>query len=74
MKVTKVTMDLYKRGEGVLNTFPDVKTEDEAKEFISNYCKEHSIKLVAREWCGDEHWNYLSDGTEIDYCIHRETE
>lgn len=62
-------MGLYKKGVGVLQTFPPVKSEREAKDFIKKYCEEHNVKVMCRERFYTEHWNYLSDGTEIDYCI-----
>ena len=64
-----VLIDLYKRGEGVIKKFPSVATETEAKQVIEKYCLENDVKVVGRERCGESHWNYLSDGTEIDYCI-----
>jgi len=63
-----ILMDLYQRGKGILETFPSVNTEKEAEEFISKYCEDHNVYVTARERCGDSHWNYLNDGTEIDYC------
>ena len=63
-----ILMDLYKRGIGIIEKFAPINNESEAKEFISNYCKEHNVSVVAIEKCGDARWNYLSDGSEIDYC------
>lgn len=64
-----ILMDLYQKGVGVIQKFPPVDSIKEADEFIESYCKEHNVHVTAREYCGDSHWNYLSDGTEIDYCI-----
>lgn len=71
-KVRKVVIDHYKRGMGVLQEFPNVNTETDAKAFIEKWCQENGHHIVAREWCGDSHWNYLEDGSEIDYTIHYE--
>ena len=63
-----VKIDLYKKGVGVIQKFPDVPTLKEAEDFIESYCQEHDIHVVAREHCDTAYWNYLSNGTEIDYC------
>ena len=63
-----ILIDLYQKGFGILKKFPSVNTEKEAKDFIESYCKNHNVHIVARERCGDAMWNYLSNGTEIDYC------
>lgn len=60
-------MDLYKKGVGVINTFPPVSTINEAEQTLQKYCQENNIHVVAKEKCGDSYWNYLSDGTEFDY-------
>ena len=64
-----IVMDLYKRGSGIIKKFPNVNTIEQAEQFINNYCSEYNVYIVAKEHCGDAHWNYLSDGTEIDYCF-----
>ncbi len=71
-KVRKVGIDLYKRGVGVIETFSPVNSESEAIAFIDKWCQENGHHIVAREYFGDEHWNYLEDGSEIDYAIHYE--
>ena len=64
-----IQIDLYKRGEGVLKTFPPLNSVFEAESFIKNYCKDNNVKVVSKEKCDTSYWNYLSDGTEIDYTI-----
>ena len=64
-----IKIELYKRGKGVLKTFPSLSDTFDAKAFIKNYCESNNIEVVAIEHCGDSYWNYLSDGTEIDYSI-----
>lgn len=64
-----ILIDLYKKGVGVIKTFPSVNSIKEAEDFVESYCKENNVTVTAREHCGETHWNYLSDGTEIDYCI-----
>ena len=61
-------IELYQRGKGTLAKFPSVSSLNEAKEFVEKYCHDNNIHVTARERCGDATWNYLSDGTEIDYC------
>ena len=63
-----VLIDLYQRGFGILEKFPPVETISEAENFVEKYCNDHNIHVTAREHCDDATWNYLSDGTEIDYC------
>ena len=63
-----ILIDLYKKGKGVIKTFNPVDTEKEAEDFIESYCKENNVTVTAREHFDGAHWNYLSDGTEIDYC------
>lgn len=62
-----ILMDLYKKGVGVINTFPPVATIDEAEQALQDYCKKNNVHVVAKEKCCDSYWNYLSDGTEFDY-------
>ena len=64
-----IKIELYKRGKGVLKTFPSLDSISEVKAFIENYCKDNNVKVVAKEKCGESYWNYLSDGSEIDYTI-----
>lgn len=64
-----IKIELYKRGKGVLKTFPSLSDSSEAKAFIKNYCESNNIEVVAIETCDNSYWNYLSDGTEIDYSI-----
>lgn len=63
-----ILMDIYKRGVGTIKKFQPVNTYSEAEQALENYCKENNVHVIARERCGDAHWNYLSDGTEFDYC------
>ena len=63
-----ILMDLYQKGKGVIKKFDAVETQQQAEDFVKSYCTEHNLHVVAREYCGNAHWNYLSDGTEIDYC------
>ena len=65
-----ILMDLYQRGIGIINKFPPVAPIEEAEEFLQSYCKEKGLKIIGREYCplDHAHWNYLSDGTELDYC------
>ena len=63
-----IKIELYKRGKGVLKTFPSLNISD-VKAFIKNYCESNNVEVVAIETCDNSYWNYLSDGTEIDYSI-----
>lgn len=63
-----ILVDVYKKGMGVIKKLPSVNTYAEADRALENYCRENNVQVVAKEKCGDAHWNYLSDGTEFDYC------
>ena len=63
-----ILIDLYKRGIGTIKKFPSVNNFSEAEQALEEYCKENNLTVIAREKCGDARWNYLSDGTEFDYC------
>lgn len=69
MKNNMILVDLYKKGEGILRKFPAVHSVKEAEDLIKNYIAEHNLTIVARETCFDATWTYLSDGTELDYCL-----
>lgn len=62
-----ILMDVYKRGTGVIKRFQPVNTISEAEQALEKYCQENNVQVIAKEKCGDSHWNYLSDGTEFDY-------
>jgi hypothetical protein len=64
-----ITMDVYKRGVGVIKKFPPVDTIQEAKQALEKYCQENNVQVIAKEKCGDSYWNYLSDGSEFDYTL-----
>lgn len=64
-----VLMDIYKRGVGVIKKFQPVNNFSEAKQALEQYCQQNNLSVIAKEKCGDAYWNYLSDGTEFDYCI-----
>ena len=64
-----IKIGLYKMGIGDLEKFPNVSSRSEARKVVTEYCAKHGLKLVGVEYCLDSCWNYLSDGTEIDWCI-----
>jgi hypothetical protein len=64
-----ITIDLYRRGFGVLERFPSVSSQAEARRFVREYCAKRGLRITSVEICMDSCWNYLSDGTEIDWCI-----
>ena len=61
-------MDIYQKGVGVIKKLSPVNTYSEAVQTLVKYCQDNNIQIVAKEKCGDAVWNYLSDGTEFDYC------
>lgn len=63
-----ITIDIYKKGTGVIKKIAPVHNYSEAEQALEKYCRENNVQVVAKEKCGDAHWNYLSDGTEFDYC------
>ena len=64
-----IIIDLYKKGEGIIRKFPPVSTISEAEQVLKKYCLDNNVQIIAKEKCGDSHWNYLSDGTEFDYSV-----
>ncbi len=63
-------MDVYSRKVGIIKKFPPVDTIQEAEQALEQYCQQNNLSVIAKEKCGDAYWNYLSDGTEFDYCIN----
>lgn len=62
-------MDVYKAGKGVIKKLPSCLTKAECEAKVEEYCQENNVQVIAREYCDTAHWNYLSDGTEIDFCL-----
>lgn len=61
--------DVYRKGVGVIQPLGPFSTEEEVLAAMDEWCKNHNVHVVAREKCGLARWNYLSDGTEFDYCL-----
>lgn len=67
-----VIMDHYKRGEGIIEKFPSFTTVKEARDFMNQWCEKNNHRIVAHEWNDTTVWNYLEDGSEIDYTIEED--
>lgn len=63
-----ILMDIYKKGVGTIKKLQPVETISEAEQALEKYCQDNNVRVIAKERCGDARWNYLSDGTEFDYC------
>ena len=69
---TVVYIDHYKRGQGVIQKFDNLSSRQEALDFIDKWCEENNHQIVAKENCDTTCWNYLEDGSEIDFTIEEE--
>jgi len=69
---TVVYIDHYKRGQGVIQKFDKLHSKKEAEEFVQKWCADNNHQIVAKEWCDTSYWNYLEDGSEIDFTIEEE--
>lgn len=69
---TTVYIDHYKRGQGVIETFDTLSSKEEAEKFVKEWCEKNNHRIVAKEYCGNDYWNYLEDGSEIDFSIEEE--
>ena len=67
--ITTVYIDHYKRGQGTIQKFNNLSSKREAENFIEKWCKENNHHIVSKEWCDNSYWNYLEDGSEIDFTI-----
>lgn len=61
--------DVYKSGVGTIKKIGKFQTLQEVQTALQNYCEENNVHVRATERCDTATWNYLSDGTEFDYCL-----
>lgn len=66
---TTVYIDHYKRGQGVIEKFDKLSSQKEAEEFVQKWCADNGHHIIAKEHCDTSYWNYLEDGSEIDFTI-----
>ena len=64
-----IYLDHYLRGKGVIEKFDTFSSLDDLKVFMNNWLKEHNLTIVSKEYVDNSYWNYLNDGSELDYTI-----